>query len=208
MKTRSKALLLALCAVLLVTASVLGTMAYLTDQDAVKNTFSVGSVAITLDELDVDNSTEDENDRDKANSYKLLPGHLYTKDPIVHVVSTSEDCWVFVKVENGIAAYEATTTTGEGAYKCIVDQIKANGWTALDGVSNVYYKAYTKDQADKDLEVFAEFKVADNANDVDGWSSIAPDTTTINVTAYAVQKDGFSTASAAWTATFGAPTAG
>ena len=50
MKTKSKALLLTLCAVLLVTASVLGTMAFLTSNDEVVNTFSVGSVAIKLDE--------------------------------------------------------------------------------------------------------------------------------------------------------------
>ena len=50
MKTRSKALLLTLCAVLLVTASVLGTMAFLTSTDEVKNTFTVGSVNIALDE--------------------------------------------------------------------------------------------------------------------------------------------------------------
>ena len=50
MKTKSKALLLTLCAVLLVTASVLGTMAYLTSQDQVVNTFTVGSVAIKLED--------------------------------------------------------------------------------------------------------------------------------------------------------------
>lgn len=53
MKTRSKALLLSLCAVLLVAASVFGTMAYLTSNDSVVNTFTVGSVSITLDEADV-----------------------------------------------------------------------------------------------------------------------------------------------------------
>ena len=40
MKTKRKALLLTFCAVLLVVASVLGTIAYLTSQDEVKNTFS------------------------------------------------------------------------------------------------------------------------------------------------------------------------
>lgn len=44
MKTKSKALLLTLCAVLLVAASVLGTMAYLTSSAEVKNTFTVGKV--------------------------------------------------------------------------------------------------------------------------------------------------------------------
>ena len=48
MKTKSKALLLTLCAVLLVAASVLGTMAYLTSTDTVTNTFTVGNVKIDL----------------------------------------------------------------------------------------------------------------------------------------------------------------
>lgn len=207
MKTKNKALLLSLCAVLLVAASVLGTMAYLTSQDAVVNTFSVGSISMSLDEQDVDNSTPGENDRDKANTYHLLPGHTYVKDPIIHIGATSEDAWVFVKVENGIAAYEAATV--KGGYTNIADQITVtNGWTPLSGVEGVYYKEYTKNQNDKDLEVFAEFKVADNANDVEGWTNITADTHKINVTGYAVQKDGFSTAAEAWNTTFGANTQG
>ena len=55
MKTRSKALLLILCAMLLLIASALGTVAYLTVQDTVTNTFSVGQVKITMDEA---NKTE------------------------------------------------------------------------------------------------------------------------------------------------------
>lgn len=92
MKTRSKALLLTLCAVLLVTASVLGTMAFLTSNDEVVNTFSVGSVAIRLDEAkaNTDGSLVEGADRVKANSYKLLPGHTYNKDPMVTVLNGSE----------------------------------------------------------------------------------------------------------------------
>ena len=201
MKTRNKALLLTLCAVLLVTASVLGTMAYLTSTDEVQNTFTVGQVQITLDEKDTDNSTPDA-DRDKANAYHLLPGNEYEKDPTVHVNAVSEDSWIFVKVENGIAAFEAATSTEENGYKSISDQITANGWTALDGVANVYYKPYTKSATGSDLIVFSNFKIADTANDVQGWATL---NATVNITAYAVQKDGFDTASAAWTATFGKP---
>ena len=202
MKTKNKALLLTLCAVLLVAASVMGTIAYLTSHDAVVNTFSVGSISMSLDEQDVDNSTPGEDDRDKANAYHLLPGHTYVKDPIIHIDVNSEDAWIFVKVENGIAAYEAATVTD--GYTSIADQITANGWTALEGVTGVYYKEYTKNQTDKDLEVFANFKVADNAESVDGWANITADTHKINVTGYAVQKDGFTTAAAAWNDTFGA----
>ena len=48
-----KVLGLSLCAVLLIAASVLGTLAYLTAQDTVTNTFTVGQVDITLDETKV-----------------------------------------------------------------------------------------------------------------------------------------------------------
>ena len=86
MKTKSKALLLTLCAVLLVAASVLGTMAYLTSTDTVTNTFTVGKVEIKLDETDVTNPN---GPRVKANSYKLMPGTTYTKDPTVTVLKGS-----------------------------------------------------------------------------------------------------------------------
>lgn len=198
MKTKKKALLMTLCAVMLVVASVMGTMAYLTSQDSVTNTFTVGSIAITLDETDVDDSTPNA-ERDKANAYHLLPGHSYVKDPTVHVAAGSENSFVFVKVENGISEYEAATVTD--GYQAIADQISANGWTALNGVSNVYYKEYTKNEsAVTDFKVFDNFKIATDANNVNGWGNITPTSTTIKVTAYAVQKDGFDSAEEAWTA--------
>lgn len=95
MKTKSKALLLTLCAVLLVAASVLGTMAYLTSTAKVENTFTIGKVEIKLDETDVTNST---GARVTANSYKLMPGTTYTKDPTVTVLKGSEDSYVRMKV--------------------------------------------------------------------------------------------------------------
>ena len=95
MKTKSKALLLTLCAVLLVAASVLGTMAYLTSTDTVTNTFTVGKVEIKLDETDVTNPN---GPRVKANSYKLMPGTTYTKDPTVTVLNGSDAAYVRMKV--------------------------------------------------------------------------------------------------------------
>lgn len=198
MKTKRKALLLTFCAVLLVVASVLGTIAYLTANDTVTNTFTVGQVAIKLDEAKVnpDGSPVEGVARVKENSYKLLPGHEYTKDPTVHVNAVSENSWIFVKVENGIAAYEANTTD----YKQIADQITENGWTALDGVANVYYKSYAQNAAGADLVVFKNFKVSDTANTVDGWANITEKSTKVIVNAYAIQADGFDTAKEAWDA--------
>lgn len=196
MKKTSKALLLSLCAVLLVTASVLGTMAYLTADDQVVNTFTVGSVSITLDEQDVDNSTDGE-ERDKANTYKLMPGHTYTKDPIVHVASGSEDCYLFVKVENDIAAIEGETT--------VANQMTAKGWVAVEDAENVYvYKTGEQNpavvSAGTDVTVFEDFTINQT---VTGEQLAAYANKTIKVTAYAIQADGFAdkTASEIWSAT-------
>lgn len=43
----------------------------------------------------------------------------------------------------------------------------------------------------------------DEANKTEGWDNVKPAETKVTVTAYAVQKDGFDFASAAWSATFG-----
>lgn len=113
MKTKSKALLLTLCAVLLVAASVLGTMAYLTSTDTVTNTFTIGKVEITLDETDVTNPN---GPRVKANSYKLMPGTTYTKDPTVTVKAGSEESYVRMKVTfNNAKAIIALCTDPEFA---------------------------------------------------------------------------------------------
>ena len=203
MKTRSKALLLILCAMLLLVASALGTVAYLTVQDTVTNTFSVGKVDATLIEGSAGKrimrarstgAPVDEND------HILMPGHTYTKDHTIHVDAVSEDSYIFVKVENGIASYEAASSAEEGGYRTIADQITANGWTALESAADVYYREYTKSSTGSDFAVFDTFKIADNANDAESWGSCDAQ---VAVTAYAVQKYGFDTASAAWMATFG-----
>ena len=188
MKTTKKALLLALCAVLLVVSTVFATLAYLTtDVKVVKNTFTVGEIEITLDEAKVNEYGDKVGDtRVTGNEYKLIPGHKYTKDPIVHVVEKSEPCYVFVKLENGLNGIIDGTT--------IEAQMAANNWKLLDG--NVYYY---KDSVDArsiqvDLPVFGSFELTDDAVVKDYVNK------TITVKAYAVQADGFDDAAAAWAA--------
>lgn len=197
MKTTKKALLLALCAVLLVVSTVFATLAYLTSTtEVVTNTFTVGDIVITLDEAPVDvYGDEVSGDRRTTNDYKLIPGHNYTKDPTIHVKAGSEVCYLFVKVTDDIAAIQDANT--------VVTQMANHGWVKLDGVENVYYLNKTIDArnetADIDVRVFETFKIKGNA-DVASYNG-----KTITVQAYAVQFDGFGTAKAAWDATFGAP---
>lgn len=200
-KTKTKALLMSLCAVLLVAASVLGTMAYLTSNDKVKNTFTVGNVAITMDETDVDDSTPNK-ERDQANSYKLLPGHTYTKDPIIHVDANSEDCYLFVKVDNQIAAIEANGNTTVAA------QMATKGWKAVEGKDGIYVYVGTTAapvavKANDNVTVFEQLVIAGTVN---GDTLKDYKNKTITVTAYAVQKDGFEgkPANQIWSTAFGA----
>lgn len=118
MKTKSKALLLTLCAVLLIAASVLGTMAYLTSTAKVENTFTIGKVEIKLDEAKVtaDGIPVEGAARVQANSYKLMPGTTYTKDPTVTVLKGSEESYVRMKVTfNNVTEIIALCTDPEFA---------------------------------------------------------------------------------------------
>ena len=185
-----KVLALVLCAALLVAGSVAATLAYLTSKtEVVTNTFSVGDVKITLDEAKVtEYGVKDGDSRVMKNTYKLIPGHNYLKDPTIHVKKGSEECWLFVKVIDEIAAIQDATT--------VADQMAENGWKELDGVANVYYHEAVDAReatADVDVHVFGQFTIKADA-DVSTYAG-----KTITVQAYAVQKDGL-TVTAAWEA--------
>ena len=186
MRTKTKALALALCAVLLVVTTVFVTMAYLTSKDSVTNTFTVGKVTITLDEAKVtaDGEKVQGADRVKENKYHLIPGHFYVKDPTIHVANGSEECWLFVKVENGLANAEASGATS------IESQMANKGWTKVEG-TDVYAYA-TKQAAGANVIVFDSFTIA-GTTDVSLYEDAK-----IIVTAYAIQADGFASAAEAW----------
>lgn len=117
MNTRKlrKAIMTLCAALLLVSLSVGITVAYLTDTQAVTNTFTVGKVGITLDEADVYEEgdagvTADKigtaipgADRVATNKYNLIPGHVYDKDPTITVNADSQDCYVMAKVTVNVA---------------------------------------------------------------------------------------------------------
>lgn len=187
MKRAKKALLLALCALLLVGASIMGTLAYLTSQATVTNTFTVGNVAITMDESPVDEyGNVVSGDRRTTNSYKLIPGHNYTKDPVVHVTQNSESCYVFVKITNNIASYIDVTK--------LEAELVANGWQKLNE-NGVWWKLSEKGDTDRELEVFQSFTVLSNADSKTGWDGL---NATIDIVAYAIQKDTMGDAPDAW----------
>lgn len=211
MKTKSKALLLTLCAVVLVIATVFGTMAYLTSTDEVMNTFTVGSVAIKLDEAkaNTDGSLVANADRVKANSYHLLPGHTYNKDPMVTVLKGSEPSYVKMTVTfSKASALDAIfAPTGAGLTSIF------NGY---DG-ANWIYKGNTEDATadtrtyefwykeivgapDADVALDALFDSITVPGEITKEQLATIANMTITVNAYAIQADGFANAEAAWAA--------
>lgn len=206
-KTVKKVLALSSGAVLLVAASVMGTMAYLTDNVSVANTFTVGKVDISLDEawtneygkpLNENNeivTSIDSAKRVSANEYKLIPGMTYTKDPTIHVDEDSEECYLFVKVENGISGIEKG---GNTATTSIASQLTTNHWHSVPGAQNYYYYSTGAGQTPEPTKVNPE---TDNVNKVVFSSFIVDETATaetlaeykdktVKVTAYAIQAAG------------------
>lgn len=180
---KKKAFGLVLSFALVACLAVAGTLAYLTYKtETVTNTFTVGNITATLDESVVDEYGVAQDGRTAdPQTYKLMPGHKYTKDPIVHVAAGSEKCWVFVKVVDGLANAQAPVT--------IVDQMSALGWEAT-GTENVWvYETPVEATADKgvDLTVFENLTILNTltAAQLENFAD-----KTITVTACAVQHDG------------------
>ncbi len=110
-----KRIALILSALLVLTAVVGGTLAWLVDStDPLTNVFTTSDVDITLEETKTD--------------FQMIPGFTIDKDPKVTVLADSEKCYVFVKVEKSANFDSFMTYT------------IADGWTELTEGSGVYYR--------------------------------------------------------------------
>lgn len=211
MKKTSKALLLMLCAVLLVAASVLGTMAYLTSTDTVTNTFTVGKVQIKLDEAKAnpDGTLVPNADRVKANSYKLLPGHTYNKDPMVTVLKGSESAYIKMTVTfSNAKELDAIFAPNGAEMTSIFNGYDSTNWTYKGNTKDTnantrtyefwYKEAVAATNADVALDaLFDSITIPGTINNTQ-LDTIKGMTITVN--AYAIQADGFASADAAWAA--------
>lgn len=134
MKTKVlKTLALLMAAVLLVTATVLATMAYLTSTSAVSNVFTVGDVKINMYESKVNNQGEiieavPGTKTADTNSYHLLPGKTYTKDPTVYVEANCDPSYLFVRLRNDLKTIEK----GGAGTPTILEQLNAHGWYEIE----------------------------------------------------------------------------
>ena len=182
----SKAFVVMLALVLALGCAVGGTIAWLTKTtDPVVNTFTYGNIDITLTETVPENRQA-----------KIIPGKDIPKDPKVTVKANSETCYLFVKVvEDGTFVANKVTYT-----------IRADGWTKGDGTdipADVYYREVPAATTDT-----AFYMLTGNTANPNGVVTVSPDLNkdeiatatnpTLTFTAYAIQKEGFADAKAAW----------
>jgi len=226
MNKAKKIMMFAVCAVLLVCISVGATLAYLTDTEAVTNTFTVGQVDISLAETPLPGGS------DKGNSYHLIPGQSYTKDPTITVNTGSEDCYVVAKVVVtgaanldqliGYTESDGKSYIGFGeivsggiftansglTYKTDITagDKTISGWEntevvltqekATNGDYVLYVYYKNAKNAGSTLKLFETIKVPDKWNNAE--MDLIGDNMKINVSAYAVQKTGFDNVFAAF----------
>ena len=126
-----KTLVILMAAVLVLGVVAGGTFAYLKKTTSVvTNTFTKGGgIDLSLYEHKWTGSGLNNGVIVYDNSYSIVPGNTYAKDPTVEINTNGMECYLFIKVE-------ASATLAS----CITYQI-ADGWTLLSG--NVYYRTVT-----------------------------------------------------------------
>ena len=142
-----KALAMLLSLVLVIGCVIGGTLAWLqASTNPVTNTFTVGDIALTLKEspynADGTYGTPAEN---VENSYPLIPGNSYKKDPVVEVAAGSQDCYLFVKI---------VETNNPETY--LNYTLALDGWTRLDGQTGVYYRTVAKTETTRSWKLLTD----------------------------------------------------
>ena len=201
MKKKTVALILAL--VMVFGAAVGGTIAYLTSTDSVKNTFTVGKVAIDL--WETDNTKTDGTKTHTGNTYdKIVPNHTYAKDPTVTVKAGSEESFVrmLVTIDKKAALDEIgfnmnEVFVGYDAAKWAFAGEKDND---DDTMTYEFRYATTVTGGDEDIDLPALFTGVKVPGTLTNEQLASIDGLQINVVAQAIQADGFNTADAAWAA--------
>ncbi len=211
MKSKAKALILVLCAVVLVVGSVMGTLAYLTDRQAVVNTFTVGNVDIEVDEAPVnpDGTPIPGEDRVDGNEYHLIPGQTYTKDPTMTVKKGSEESYVRMMVTiNCISELRAIFGQNFLPHEYI-DGKDNNIWvyesTVENGDNTVtyefrYYKTVDAFEADDDIVLEPLFTSFTIPGEITGDQLATIADLEIKVEGHAIQIVSFDNDDAAWSA--------
>lgn len=185
----TKLLILMMTFVLVIGATIGGTLAWLSAKtETITNTFEAAGIKIELTETEGLNN-------DGVWKNAMVPGATYDKNPTVTVVEpdTSVDCYLFVKFEANEAAKSYLT------YTSLLED-ENSGWfklTSVSGVDNVWYREVLVNDENKSWELLDNNQVTvKDTVTTDNMSDAA--TAELKYTAYAVQMLGSENAADAW----------
>lgn len=172
-------LMMALSVCMVAVVAVGGTMAYLSDNaESVTNTFSFGSIDVTLSEDEpapMENETITANN-DNGYDYKnVVPGQTLNKAPEL-TVTTPVDAYVFARVTVGTNLSLGDIT---------------EGWQEVPETENVWYKAVSGQDGVQDLSTLFTKVTVGTSNEKPG---------DIKIEVAAVQQYGFTSVKAAYDA--------
>ena len=188
-----------------------GAIAYFTDTDDATNTFTIGNVEIEVVETAWDALTDTDSDGIPDDAEDMMPGETVTKDPKIHNKSTTNSAYVFMKVVTPCSTGE-TVNSNPTPVRELVTFTAKTGWylmTPSNSCSNgtltrIY--AYGSDSAMTELAadgntptLFDNFTLS---TAVDGSETGLTGNKNIQITGYAIQKEGLTATSpsAVWTA--------
>ena len=214
MKNTKKILLICICVIAVLTVSVVGTLAYLTDTDYAVNTFTIGQVSISIDEAKVnaDGTPVAGADRVKANEYHILPGLKYTKDPTVTVDGGSEDAYVrmILTVHNASDVQAILTKYNLGDFSVLIGGWDKNTWLyegfTEDTTNNTisfefrYKEVVAKSESDTKLPVLFDTLIVPGEITGEEMKDLYDGGFKMEVFGHAIQAAGFDTEDAAWDA--------
>ena len=237
----NKKKIVSICLVLaLVAVASLGTLAYFTDKEVAKNTFTIGDVDIVLDEAPVvrdeetGNYVKTDGDRTDMNTYKdIFPGQTLAKDPTItndgpYDAYVRADMWIDNNVLAAFGCKDGNFDAFKDIFKCegaddvmnrtykeskVADNKIADGLLSTDGKyllcfelgdKQTQFTVYCLDKMVKD----ASFTVFNTINvpatmtseDFDLIKGYGEEGFHLDITASAIQADGFATPDLAFAA--------
>lgn len=189
-KVSKKGLVMLLASVITVVGSSSGSVAWLADiTQGTANQMTISTVTAQFDRGAVSSTFSLQRGDD---ALYLTPGTTLTVEaPPVRVMQNSEDCYLFLKIDEDIGSLPSAP------FSSYLQYAVADGWTAAEGdniPAGVYYRIVQRSDEDQLFVLIrgSAVKVSDNITEKALNMLMLPDAElpTLNFTAYAVQLTG------------------
>lgn len=207
---KKKTVMLVAAIAMILCLAVGGTLAYFTDNEAAKNTFTVGKVDIELEETSEANEDKGwKAGKETADGFdyeSCMPGSVYAKEPVITLAADSQPAWVFAEVE--VSNYHTLMAMLKKANELEEYEDKAYDLTALNTVflegctldnSTIVKTQLTDDRTFKMVFSLGEWEPEDTQTLFEAvkipvaldkaLAVIGSDIVKLNVNAYAVQSE-------------------